>query len=146
MSYVKFSLNPISGCCLPYQVLVLEFLCRRTLAHSTDFVCHNYVKCNYIWHMDFYLCLPLYGQFPTKSGLFTYNYTNYSFLQSLLTIWMHISCSYDMLYVITYELMAWWKFNNLITFLITLWYDNYLIINRQINNLSAISNTLILWN
>ena len=25
---------------------------------------------NYIWHMDFYFCWPLYGQFPTKTGLF----------------------------------------------------------------------------
>ena len=58
----------------------------------------SYVKCNYIWHMDFYFCLPLYGQLPIKTGLFTYNYTTCSFLQSLLTIWMHISCSFDMSY------------------------------------------------
>ena len=55
--------------------------------------------------MDFYLCLPLYGQFPTKSGLFRYNYdTCNNFLQSLLTNWMHVSCSYDMSYVITIDI------------------------------------------
>ena len=54
--------------------------------------------------MDFYFCL--YGQFSTTTGLFAYNYTTCNFLQSLLTIWMHISCSYDMSYVITYDI---WK-------------------------------------
>ena len=52
---------------------------------------------------DFYFRLPLYGQFPTKSG-FCYNYTTCSFLQSLLTIWMHKSCSFDMSYVITFDI------------------------------------------
>ena len=35
------------------------------LAHNLDSL-----KCNYIEHMDFYFCLPLYGQFPTTNGLF----------------------------------------------------------------------------
>ena len=64
-------------------------------------------------NMDFYFYLPLYGQFPSTTGLFMLNYTTCRFLQSLLTIWMHISCSYDMSYVIyiwhmggqNYELM-----------------------------------------
>ena len=29
----------------------------------------SYVKCNYIWHMDFNFSLPQYGQFPITSGL-----------------------------------------------------------------------------
>ena len=49
--------------------------------------------------MDFYFCLPLYGQFPTTTGLFTC-----SFLQSLLPILMQISCSYNMSYVITFDI------------------------------------------
>ena len=64
----------------------------------------SYVKCNYIWHMDFNFCLHLYGQFPTTTGLFRYNYTACSFLQSLLTIWIQLSCSYDMSYVITFDI------------------------------------------
>ena len=71
------------------------------LAHSSDFlIC----QMNYIWHMDFSFCWPLYGQFPSTTGLFTYNYSTCSFLQSLLTMWMHISCSYDMSYVITFDI------------------------------------------
>ena len=50
------------------------------------------------YDMDFYFCLPLYGQFHTSTGLIMKNYTTCRFLQSLLTIWMHISCFYDMSY------------------------------------------------
>ena len=54
--------------------------------------------------MDFYFGLSLYGQFPTTTGLFMLNYPTCSFLQSLFTIWMHISFSYDMSYVITFDI------------------------------------------
>ena len=48
--------------------------------------------------MDFYFYLPLYRQFPTKTGLFMLNYTTCRLLQSF-----HISCSYNMSYVITFD-------------------------------------------
>ena len=52
--------------------------------------------------MDFYFYMPLQEPYPTKTGLLMKIYTTCSFLQSLLTIWMYISCSYDMQYVINY--------------------------------------------
>ena len=51
--------------------------------------------------MDFYFGLPLYGQFPTKSGLFTYNYTTCNFftiiayhLNAHILLFRYAICNY----------------------------------------------------
>ena len=58
--------------------------------------------------MDFLLLFAFVRAIPTQTGLLMLIYTTCSILQSLLTIWMYISYSYDMSYVITYGKSELW--------------------------------------